>query len=649
LEDGNKVKILLVDDQPGKLLSYEAILAELDETLIKANSAREALEQLLRHDIAVVLVDVCMPELDGFQLAEMIREHPRFEKTAIIFISAVLMSDLDRIRGYEAGAVDYVPVPVVPEVLRAKVRIFTELHRKTRALEALNAELEKRVEERTEALAAYSARLRESERRRSLALAAGQMGSWDWNIGAGTMIWDEGLYRILGFDAARTPTPETMQNLVHPEDRDRLFNQNRGAIEAGQSFQAEFRICRPDGEIRWCSATVVPTLDEEGRTIGLSGVVADVTDRRKAEHRQSLLVREVDHRAKNALAVVQSVLRLTRAPSVAEYVDIVEGRIRAIASVHTLLSESRWEGADLARLAREELEPYQDGKAGRVRCDGPAYQLRPATAQTLALAFHELATNAAKYGALSTAQGSVSLTWRMAGDMLALTWTETGGPTSGQPKREGFGVRVIRASIEQQLSGTVAFDWRAEGLACTIAIPRTEVTEQTAPMTGSRPAEIPSSSAALPPRLRVMLVEDEAIVGLMMEQILTGLGIDVVGPVGTLQEALAAAGSEELDCAILDVNLKGAVAYPIADRLRDRGIPFVFLTGYDSVAVDDSYVGVPMLQKPVEAAALRGVLAGLLGAAAKAPVAAEAALAAAVGPVPKPPARAARLSAAHRA
>ena len=188
LDDGDetdgrhdKVNILLVDDQPAKLLSYEAILRELGENLIKAASAREALEQLLKQDIAVILVDVCMPELDGFQLAAMIREHPRFQQTAIIFISAIHLTDVDRLRGYEMGAVDYVPVPVVPEVLRAKVRVFAELYRKTRQLEQLNRELEQRVAERTAELEASTARLLQSEQRRSLALAAGQMGSWEWD------------------------------------------------------------------------------------------------------------------------------------------------------------------------------------------------------------------------------------------------------------------------------------------------------------------------------------------------------------------------------------------------------------------------------------------------------------------------------------
>ncbi|MDP3406705.1 response regulator [Bosea sp. (in: a-proteobacteria)] len=153
------VNILLVDDQPAKLLSYEVILQELGENLIKAKSGREALEHLLKTEVAVILVDVCMPDQDGFELVAMIREHPRYQKTAIIFVSAIMMAEPDRLRGYQAGAVDYVSVPVVPELLRAKVKVFAELFRKTRELERLNAELERRVAERTAELEASSGQL----------------------------------------------------------------------------------------------------------------------------------------------------------------------------------------------------------------------------------------------------------------------------------------------------------------------------------------------------------------------------------------------------------------------------------------------------------------------------------------------------------
>jgi signal transduction histidine kinase/ActR/RegA family two-component response regulator len=171
----DKVNILLVDDSEAKLLSHEVVLAEIGETLLKASSAREAFECLLKHEVALILIDVCMPDLDGFELAAMIREHPRFQRTAIIFVSAIMHAYPDQLRGYQLGAVDFVPVPVVPELLRAKVKVFVDLHRKTRQLERFNAELEQRVSERTSALRTLNEeleqRIEERTREREVALA----------------------------------------------------------------------------------------------------------------------------------------------------------------------------------------------------------------------------------------------------------------------------------------------------------------------------------------------------------------------------------------------------------------------------------------------------------------------------------------------
>jgi signal transduction histidine kinase len=171
----DKVNILLVDDSQAKLLSHEVVLAEMGENLLKASSAREAFECLLKNEVALILIDVCMPDLDGFELATMIREHPRFQSTSIIFVSAVMLANLDQLRGYKLGGVDYVPVPVVPELLRAKVRVFVDLYRKTRQLEQFNADLERRVEERTAELRKFNeeleVRIEERTRERELALA----------------------------------------------------------------------------------------------------------------------------------------------------------------------------------------------------------------------------------------------------------------------------------------------------------------------------------------------------------------------------------------------------------------------------------------------------------------------------------------------
>jgi PAS domain S-box-containing protein len=195
MTDDEKVNILMVDDQPAKLLSYEVILADLGENLIKASSAREALNVLLRNDIAVVLMDVSMPELDGFELADMIREHPRFGKTAIIFISGVHLTDSDKINGYRRGAVDYISVPVIPEVLRAKLGVFVELHRKTRQLTRLNADLERRVAERTEELRQSEAHHR--ERAELLELATEAIIVRDFS--GGIRFWNSGAEALYGW------------------------------------------------------------------------------------------------------------------------------------------------------------------------------------------------------------------------------------------------------------------------------------------------------------------------------------------------------------------------------------------------------------------------------------------------------------------
>jgi response regulator RpfG family c-di-GMP phosphodiesterase len=212
----DKVNILMVDDQPAKLLSYESILSELGENLINAGSGREALEHLLKTDIAIVLMDVSMPELDGFELAEMIHQHPRYQKTAIIFISAVHLTDLDQLKGYEHGAVDYISVPVIPELLRAKVSVFAELYRKTQQLERLNRELEQRVAERTAELEASTARLRESEESFRAIFENAGIGISVLNQDSRLLKVNPTMQEMLGYSAAEALIMQ-MAACTHPE------------------------------------------------------------------------------------------------------------------------------------------------------------------------------------------------------------------------------------------------------------------------------------------------------------------------------------------------------------------------------------------------------------------------------------------------
>jgi len=610
----DKVNILLVDDQPAKLLSYEVILGELGENLIKANSPHEALGILLKTDVAVVLIDVVMPQIDGFQLAAMIREHPRFQKLAMIFVSGVQIAETDHLRGYEIGAVDYVTVPVVPEVLRAKVKVFVELYRKTRQLEALNAELEQRVTARTAELEAQTERLQRSEERRSLALSSGDMGAWEVDLVTGALEWDDGPYRIFGVDPANfSPTLAGVEAMLHPDDR----GKNTVAAIAQsptERFQVEFRVVRPSGELRWCYGAGMISRDLDGKPLRLNGVMVDLTDRKRAEERQLLLAREVDHRAKNMLAVVLSVLRLTKAKTMPEFVTTVEGRIHALAATHNLLSATRWEGANLRQIVDEELAPYRTTGRDRVHTEGPPAMLLPATAQAVALALHELATNAAKYGALSVDSGRLSLTWAIGKEALELEWLETGGPAAKPPSSLGFGLSIVRSSIEAQFRGGVAYDWRPEGLCCRLSIPSAQIVTPEPAAQPAKPDAAAHADAA--PRClagkHLLMVEDEFLVGMMAKSILERLGARVSGPYARLADGLAAARTGSFDGALLDFNLAGELAEPLADLLISRGVPFAFLTGYQRDSIDRRYANVPLLQKPVEADALEKVLVSLI-------------------------------------
>ena len=608
----DKVNVLLVDDQPAKLLAYEVILKDLGENLIKAASAREALEHLLKKEVAIVLIDVCMPDFDGFQLAAMIREHPRFQQTALIFVSAIHLTQEDVLRGFEMGAVDYVPVPVVPEVLRAKVRVFADLYRKTRQLEQLNRELELRVVERTADLEASHARLVESERRRTLALAAGQMGSWDWDIDSGECVWDDGQYRIFGLDPKRIDLNfENIRSFIHPEDLARIQSLIGEEIGQQPTFQTEVRIIRPTGQVRWCICAAAMTSDSNGRVKRVSGVTIDITDLKEAEARRTLLIREVDHRARNALALVQSIIRLTKATSIESYAAMIEGRIRALSTAHALLSESRWEGADLGRLVDEEMAPYRQGETGKLTVAGPAVFLQPASAQIIALVLHELATNAAKYGALSLPSGRIGVTWEYRNDELTLTWEELDGPATEPPTTKGYGTKVINASVVQQLGGHVHFDWRPTGLRFVMSAPlgateQKKKSAKTKTLAATNGGQDTVSTA--PPGKRLLLVEDEALLGMMMKDTLTELGFSVIGPFVRIADAMPVARQEEFSAAVLDINVKGEMIYSLADAIAERDIPLVFVTGYGSEAIEDRFKSVPVLQKPVDKVALRRVL-----------------------------------------
>jgi two-component sensor histidine kinase/FixJ family two-component response regulator len=362
MDSSERADILVVDDLPEKHLVYRTSLEELDQNVITVLSGVEALRQLLERDFAVILLDVNMPGMSGHETARLIRQRKRSRYTPIIFITA-FADDAQAAEGYALGAVDYILSPVVPEILRAKVKVFVELHRVRTQLAQSHALLEQRVGQRTAELDKSTQRLQ-----------------------------------------------------------------------------------------------------------------AEVAERRRAEERLTVLVRELSHRVKNILAVLQSIANRTLVPSrsVEEANEILCGRLQALGHAHELLINASWDGASLEDIVNSELAGFSE----RVRISGVPMSLSASAAQTFALIVHELSTNAAKYGSLSNSDGKVDITWCVSSadkPHLDFHWNEHGGPTVVDTGRRGFGFSLITA-MGQTLTGSPVIDLRPDGLICRMRVPLETIT-----------------------------------------------------------------------------------------------------------------------------------------------------------------------------
>lgn len=354
--------------------------------------------------------------------------------------------------------------------------------------------------------------------------------------------------------------------------------------------------------------------DEDLSTV----ILRDVSRRVAAEEARDLLAREVDHRAKNALAVVQAVVALTKAPTKEQYVEAVRGRISALSRAHSLLAQAKWEGADLAQLIHDELRPY--GKSHEWATSGPLTFLTANSVQPFGLVIHELATNACKYGALCAGAGNVNVSWRVdASKKLRLNWVESGGPAVSAPQRIGFGSTLLREVATNQLGGEISFDWARGGLRVEIGLPQSAYrvgmasNANVADLKESAPdAPVSLESAGAP---RVLVVEDETLVGMEMTDSLQRAGWEVVGPASTIESGIELAERPNLAVAVLDVSIHGRLVYPIADLLSRRGVPIVFCTGYQDYSAAQ-YENARIVRKPVQMDELMTVVNGAAGRAA---------------------------------
>jgi len=317
------------------------------------------------------------------------------------------------------------------------------------------------------------AALQASEGRLRLALEFGGLGDWSWDAASDLVTLSERGAALFGVAPGSNISWTAMRALLHPDDRERAKLAVERAIEERGDYDIEYRVLQPHGAQIWIAARGRAQYGEDGAPLGMIGVVQDVTARREDEERRKLLMAELDHRVKNVLAVVQAIAQQTL-PGGGD-ADF-SGRLSALARAHGLLARQNWQGASLRALLSDTLSPH-GGVGGRIALEGPDVLLNPRAAQTLALAFHEMATNAAKYGCLSNREGRLQIAWAVDGSAatLALDWRESGGPSVGRPQRRGFGARLVQQSIAHELSGRVRTAFPPEGLVATFELPLADI------------------------------------------------------------------------------------------------------------------------------------------------------------------------------
>ncbi|MFZ5719867.1 MAG: HWE histidine kinase domain-containing protein [Pseudomonadota bacterium] len=461
---------------------------------------------------------------------------------------------------------------------------------------------------------------RSSDRRRlEMALQAAGLGEFEWDFARDVFIISERMTAITGIPAGERPAKggEALDEYVHPDDLPAFRERRVRDSTAANSFENTFRHIRPDdGRTIWVRVSGVVERDETGQAMMLLGIVQDVTQLHREEERRLQAMAELDHRVKNVLAAVQALAQQTakRTTSLDAFLQAFNGRLKAMASANELLTAARWRGAAIDHLAAAELGAISPGQTS---WSGPELFLTPRAANALSLALHELATNAVKFGALSVDSGHVDVRWKARpGGGFELTWTETGGPTVMLPPRRGFGSTLLEQVTGRELNGHAKVDFPPAGVTVRLQAGPQAVAE--------RPEVVPEAPSARvtetvptsrgPASLkgaRVLIVEDAVLLALELETGLSDAGAQVVGPAYELEEALALLG-QPIDAAVLDANLNGRSVTPVAEALHQRGVPFVFATGYGETGGAPGGFSAPVIRKPYDVTQVAAAVAELL-------------------------------------
>ncbi len=420
--------------------------------------------------------------------------------------------------------------------------------------------------------------------------------------------WNCGATRIFGY-TAEDMIGQSIKRIIPPElhaNEDEIL----ARLSQGEHIDHYDTVRRAkDGGLVDISLTISPLRDKAGKVIGASKVARDITERKQAEALQRLLMDELNHRVKNTLAIVQAIasqsLRHARNP--ADFVPSFSGRVQALARAHDLLTQTKMQGADVLDLVREQVM-LGTADDHRISSSGPTHVVEAQATVHMGLVLHELATNARKHGALSVPTGRLLVQWELQTNgkcsSLVLTWKERGGPKVSTPKELGFGSALIGRTLSTH-GGEVSMRYGAEGLTCQITLPlpqearsnigRVGITSNSEMGISLLPAS--SDHQALHGR-RIIIIEDEPLVAMDMESILTAAGCEIIGSAGTLDAARRLLAGSECDAALLDVNLGGSPVDELAAALTQKNIPFAFVTGYGREGIPRRFRDVVVLKKP---------------------------------------------------
>ncbi|MBA3810763.1 MAG: PAS domain-containing protein [Caulobacteraceae bacterium] len=462
--------------------------------------------------------------------------------------------------------------------------------------------------------------------RAALALGAASMGEFEWDFVRDRFVVSPRMSAITGVPAGETPARggHFALGFVHPDDLEAVRAAVGERLIRDGGYELRYRMVRPDnGQVQWMESAAVILRGASGPVEKVIGVVRDISRRKAEEDEREALVAELDHRVKNVLAAVQSLAAQSARQTVSldAFLATFGGRLDAMAAAHTLLTATRWRGADIGDIAAAELGGLA---CGRARWSGPPMVLNPRATNALALALHELATNAVKYGALSTDAGRIDMTWEAAPDGgFELVWAERRGPPVAGPARRGFGVTLLEKVTGRELGGRVRLEFGVAGVRATLRAGAAALAPS--PNLPTDPPVVPPPSNAT--RLggqsvgehadidlagvRILVVEDSVLLALELEAGLIEAGAKIVAAASDLEEALSFM-ELDFDVAVLDADLNGRSVTPVASALAARGVPFIFATGYDPAVAAPEGFGAPVVRKPYHIHQIAAAVVGAL-------------------------------------